>query len=196
VTGWTATSRRVRDEIGQEARFRHSVGVARTADRLAQAHGLDAGRARVAGLLHDLARLWPKERLLAEARRRALMLDAFDVAHPVVIHAPLSAELAREGYGVRDEQILDAIRKHTLGEARMSGLDTVLYLADALEPGRSYEGRAAMLDLAMRDLAEGMRAVLRSTLSHHASHGLTLSPRTLACARAFGVTVPKEILHA
>ena len=160
------------------------------------AHGLDTRRARTAGLLHDLARLWPKDRLLAEARRRHLALDAFELAHPVVIHAPLGAELARERFGVRDSSVLDAIRKHTLGDAHMAPLDAVIYLADALEPWRAYDGRAAMLETALRDLDAGMRAVLRSTLTHHAARGLTPSPKTLACARAYGVAVPEELLHA
>ncbi|TAM91905.1 HD domain-containing protein [bacterium] len=186
----------VREEIGQEARYRHSIGVARTAERLAMAHGLEARRARIAGLLHDLARLWPKDRLLAEAHRRRLALDDFDMAHPVVIHAPLSAELARERFGVRDDGVLGAIRKHTLGEAHMNPLDVVIYLADALEPWRAYDGRAAILDTALRDLDAGMRAVLESTLRHHAARGLTPAPKTLACARAYGVAIPKELLYA
>ncbi|MDE2571916.1 MAG: bis(5'-nucleosyl)-tetraphosphatase (symmetrical) YqeK [bacterium] len=196
MTEWIATCRRVREEIGQEARYRHSIGVARTAERLAMAHGAKAVSARTAGVLHDLARLWSKERLLDEARRRGIALDAFDVAHPVVIHAPLSAALAAERFGVRDAEVLDAIRKHTLGAAGMSRLDEVLFLADALEPGRRYDGRAAMLDLALQDLRGGMRAVLKSTLRHHADRNLTISPRTLACARAYGVAIPKELLHA
>lgn len=196
MTAWNATSRRIREEIGQRARYRHSVCVARTAELLAMAHGVDVSAARTAGILHDLARLWPKERLLEEARRRGLPLDAFDLANPVVIHAPMSAELAVERFGVRDPRILDAIRKHTLGDATMTPLDVVVYLADALEPGRTFDGRAEMLDLAKRDLAAGMRAVLQSTLAYYAARGYTPSPKTLACAHAFGLALPKEQLHA
>lgn len=193
---WRSTTRRVREEIGQEARYRHSIGVARTAERLAMAHGLDTRRARLAGLFHDLARLWSRDRLVAEARRRHLTLDAFALVYPVVIHAPLGAELARERFDIRDEGVLDAIRKHTLGDAHMTPLDVVIYLADALEPWRAYDGRAAMLETALRDLGAGMRAVLESTLAHHAARGLTPSPKTLACARAYGIAIPEELLHA
>ncbi|TAM56589.1 HD domain-containing protein [bacterium] len=196
VRAWTATARRVREEIGQEARYRHSIGVARTAERLAIAHGLSARRARTAGLLHDLARLWSKDRLLLEARRRKLPIDAFDLAHPVVIHAPVGAELARERFGVTDAGILSAIQKHTLGAAEMADLDAVLYIADAVEPGRVYDGRAAMLETALQDLDAGMRAVLESTLARNAERGLTPSPKTLACARAYGAVIPEELLHA
>lgn len=196
MTDWIATRRRVRREIGGEDRYRHTVRVARTAERLARAHGVDAASARSAALLHDLTRLWSKERLLREAHGRGLALDAFELAHPVVIHAPLSAELARELFGVAEPAVLSAIRKHTLGDGEMTPLDMVIYLADALEPGRSYAGRAQMLELALSDLAAGMRVALESTLVHLASRNLTPAPKTLACARAFGAAIPKELLHA
>ena len=57
-------ARRVREHLGQRHRWAHTLGVARVAERLAAAHGIDTRRARIAGLLHDLARLYPGERLL------------------------------------------------------------------------------------------------------------------------------------
>jgi len=43
------------------------------AEALAVAHRIDARRARIAGLLHDLARLYPGERLLRESAERRLI---------------------------------------------------------------------------------------------------------------------------
>ena len=103
--------------------------------------------------MHDLARLYPGERLLRECAERGLAIDDFERANPVVLHARLGAELARDEFGVTDEAILSAIRKHTLAAATMSPLDEILYLADGLEPGRDYVGRADILALAFDDLA-------------------------------------------
>lgn len=178
--------RRVRRELGQDHRYAHSLRVARFAERLARLHGEDPGRAREAGLYHDLARLFSADRLVAECTARALPIDDFERVHPVVLHARLGAELAREFYGVTDEAILSAIRKHTVAAAEMSRLDTILYLADGLEPGRDFEERSALAELAEHDLAAAMQAVLGSTMRFLAGRGLATAPQTLAAAQAFG----------
>jgi len=178
-------ARHVRDELGQTRRFAHVLRVARFAERLAFAHAQDAERARLAGLYHDLARLYSAERLIAECRARALPIDAFELANPIVLHARLGAEIARERFGVVDEAILSAIRKHTLADARMSRLDVILYLADGLEPGRAYAQRAAYAAVALRDLDAAMREVLGSTIAYLRSRKLAIAPQTLAAQRFF-----------
>ncbi len=174
------TARRVREHLAQEHRFAHTLGVARTAERLAAAHGEDTARARTAGLLHDLARLYSSERLLAECSARGMAIDAFERENPIVLHARLGAELARDDFGIDDEAILSAIRKHTVAAATMSPLDAILYLADGLEPGRDFAERAGLLDLAFRDLDAAMAATIENSLDYLRSRGLTAAPQTLA----------------
>jgi predicted HD superfamily hydrolase involved in NAD metabolism len=116
-----------------------------------------------------------------------LSIDTFERANPIVLHARLGAELAREEYGVADPAVLSAIAKHTVAAAEMSRLDVILYLADGLEPGRDYAERAAFADLALRDLDAAMQAVLGSTLTYLLHRGLEPAPQMLAAARAFGV---------
>ncbi len=179
------TARRVREHLAQEHRFAHTLGVARTAERLAAAHGEDTARARTAGLLHDLARLYSSERLLAECSARGMAIDAFERENPIVLHARLGAELARDDFGIDDEAILSAIRKHTVAAATMSPLDAVLYLADGLEPGRDFADRAGFLDLAFRDLDAAMRSVLTASLAYLRARDLTAAPQTLAALATY-----------
>jgi predicted HD superfamily hydrolase involved in NAD metabolism len=180
-------ARAVRDEVGQRHRAGHIVRVARMAERLAVAHGVDPLRARLAGMLHDLARLYSAERLLRECAQRGMAIDAFERANPVVLHARLGAELARERFGIDDEGVLSAIRKHTLADAVMSPLDAVVYLADGLEPGRDFADRAELAALAFRDLDAAMRAVLASSIAYLRARGLAVSPHTIAAARRYDV---------
>ncbi len=186
------TARAVRAHLGQHHRIAHTLRVARLAARLARAHGVDPGRARLAGLLHDLARLWSNERLLRACAERGLAVDAFERANPVVLHARLGAELAREAFGVTDEGVLAAIRKHTLGDPEMTPLDAVVYLADGLEPGRDFAERAALAELAARDLDGALRAVLASSLEYLRGRGLAAAPQTLAAARTYGIDAARE----
>lgn len=177
----------VRTHIGQKHRYQHTVRVARCADVLAQRHGLDARKARLAGMLHDLARLYPGPRLISECELRSMPISPFERANPVVLHARLGASIAQEAFGVHDPEVLSAIEMHTLGGESMSPLDCVVYLADGLEPGREYSGRHELWDLANRDLAAGMHGVLQSTLRHLARKGIPIAPQTLGAARQFGV---------
>jgi predicted HD superfamily hydrolase involved in NAD metabolism len=162
------------------------------AERLAHVHGADPFRARLAGMLHDLARLYSAERLLRECAERGMPVDAFERSHPVVLHARLGAELARERFGVDDPDVLSAIRKHTLADAVMGPLDKVIYLADGLEPGRDFADRAALAALALRDLDAAMRAVLASSVAYLRARDLTVAPQTLAAAEHFGAIAYAE----
>ena len=177
----------MRAHLDQDHRYRHSVRVARCADLLAQRHGLDAGKARLAGMLHDLARLFPESRLLTECRARGMPIDDFERANPTVLHARLGAALAREAFGVADPAVLSAIAKHTTAAGTMSALDCAVYLADSLEPGRNFEGRDELWRLATRDLRAGMRAALLHVTAHLAKKRTPIAPQTFAAARAFGL---------
>lgn len=176
---------KVESHLGQRHRFEHSVRVARCADVLAQRHGVSANKARIAGLLHDLARLYTPEQLLRESEARGFAIAPHERAHPILLHARLGAAIAREQFGVHDAEVLSAIEKHTTAAADMSPLDCVVYLADSLEPKRSFAERAELWDLAMEHLDDAMHQVLLLTLRHHARGARLPAPETLAAIARF-----------
>ena len=180
-------AQRVRSQIGQQHRYAHSVRVARCADVLAQRHGVDARKARTAGMLHDLARLYDAQRLLDECEARGMTIGAFERAHPMLLHARLGAALAAELFEVRDAGILSAIEKHTTGAGEMTPLDCAVYLADSLEPARSFAERRDLWELALRDMHAATRDVLLLSIRHYAAKGKPLAPPTAAAARTFGI---------
>ena len=155
---------------------------------LAQKHGVDSGKARVAGMLHDLARLYSNARLVDECEMRSMPIGEFERANPVVLHAPLGARIAQEAFGVRDREILSAIEKHTVAAAIMTPLDCIVYLADGLEPGREFRERADLWELATRDLHAAMRQTIKHSLEYLERKGLPVAPQTMAAARTFGLT--------
>ncbi|HEY1866753.1 MAG TPA: bis(5'-nucleosyl)-tetraphosphatase (symmetrical) YqeK [Candidatus Cybelea sp.] len=165
---FTELAERVREQIGQEHRYAHSVRVARCAEILAMRHGVNARQARIAGMLHDLARLYGAERLIAESQARGFTISAAERDHPTLLHARLGAALARERFGIEDPEVLSAIEKHTLGADEMSPLDCVVFLADSLEPNRSFAERKELWELALRDLRAATRETMRLGNVHHA----------------------------
>ncbi len=159
--------------------------VARCADILAQIHGLNTRKARLAGMLHDLARLYPARRLIGECELRGMTIDPFERANPIVLHARLGASIAQESFGVHDPEVLSAIRKHTVAAADMSPLDCVVYLADGLEPGRKYAERGKLWRLACADLRAAMGATIAHTLGYLEHQGLPAAPQTVAAAKTY-----------
>ncbi|PMB04592.1 phosphohydrolase, partial [Fischerella thermalis CCMEE 5273] len=93
-------------------------------------------KAATAGLMHDLAKYFPSKKLLQMAELAGLEIDEVMVASPHLLHADVSAIIARESFGVQDEEVLQAIANHTLGRPGMSPLSCIVFLADTLEPGR------------------------------------------------------------
>jgi predicted HD superfamily hydrolase involved in NAD metabolism len=117
-------------------RIQHILGVEQMSVELAAHYHLDVEKARQAGLMHDLAKYFKPQRLLAMAEAEGLPLDEVDIAAPHLLHADVGAIVARDEFSVTDEEILQAIADHTLGRPGMGQLSCIVFLADTLEPGR------------------------------------------------------------
>ena len=159
------------------SRFRHTMGVADTAAELAQLNGLPAGRAYIAGLLHDCAKNLSDGELLALAEKSGA--DADEVAVLPVLHAPVGAYVAEKRYGVRDRSVLSAIRRHTIGAENMSLLDAIVYVADMIEPGRKYfDGLDGARAMARKDVMRAAALCGRLTRSFNNGKGARMHPVT------------------
>lgn len=137
-------------------RFVHSAHTAVTAYKLAKAYGLDAGKAVVAGLVHDCAKEVPESVL-----KSVYGIDVpKEVAamHPNIRHAPLGALLAAKLFNIRDPEIISAVRHHTVGNGNMTPLEKLIFVADYIEPTRGYPDTPAMYGLAFRDIDEAAEA--------------------------------------
>jgi nicotinate-nucleotide adenylyltransferase len=174
--------KRLRETL-KSARFEHTLNVAALAESLARRHGEDPDRARLAGLLHDAGRRFSPPLLAEYVRRRRLQVPARELTaalEPMLLHAHVSADLARREWGVADEGILSAVRKHTLGDVVMSRLDQVVYVADACSLDRGHPGAAETRALAFADLDAAFERCLAEKLAHALSRRAWLHPLTIA----------------
>jgi nicotinate-nucleotide adenylyltransferase len=164
-------------------RFEHSLNVAALADALARRHGEDAAKARLAGLLHDAGRRFPPPLMAEYAVKRRLRVPERDLTaalEPMLLHAHISEDLARREFGISDEAVLSAIRKHTLGDPRMSALDKIVYVADACSADRRHPGVAETRALAFGDLDAAFERCLAEKLSHALARRAWLHPLSIA----------------
>ena len=114
-----------------EERYEHSLGVAECAEHLAEKFGLDKEKAYYTGLLHDCAKCMPETELLALLK--TLNPVEGELCNPKTYHAPVGAYVAQKDFGVQDEEILSAIRWHTLGKINMTDFEKIIFLADKIE---------------------------------------------------------------
>jgi predicted HD superfamily hydrolase involved in NAD metabolism len=162
-----------------DSRYEHSLRVADTAERLARAHDLDAGRARLAALMHDSAREIGPDTFLKLADDWNLPVGEAEQQSPKLLHAPVAAEVARRELGIDDEEVLEAVRAHTTGKPGMGPLALVLYVADKIEPARDYPSVGRLRDLATEDLHTAALESLRRAIAHNEARGKATHPASI-----------------
>lgn len=116
-----------------EERYIHTLGTAQKAAQLAKKYALDEEKAYIAGLLHDCAKCFDNEKLLSIIKEH-LQVEECEMLNYKTLHAPVSAYIAQTEFGVEDDEILSAIRWHTLGKLEMSDFEKIIFLADKIEP--------------------------------------------------------------
>ena len=149
-------------QILKPSRYRHTLGVMDTAVLLSACYGVSAEKARLAGLLHDCA------------KESASALE----------HGPVGARLAKEVYGVEDEEVLSAIFYHTTGRPGMLPLEQIIFVADYIEPCRDGRMPAERLRLlrktAFADLDKTVVMILEDTFDFLKSRKIGIDKRSIA----------------
>jgi len=147
-----------------EKRYVHTLGVAESAVELADRYGADVKKAELAAIFHDYAKFRPKEEMKQIIMEQNITNDLLDY-HSELWHAPVGAYLVEQEAGVTDQEILDAIAYHTSGRIGMTLLDKIVYLADYIEPGRSFPGVEEVRKLAEQNLDAAVIQAVRNTIN-------------------------------
>ena len=177
-------------------RYEHTLGVEFTCTALAMRYGCDLDKAELSGLLHDCAKRYDNPTMLKKCRERGIAVTAQEEQDPSLLHAKLGAWMAKEKYGIDDEEILSAIRCHTTGKPNMTLLDKILYVADYIEPRRYKADRLPeMRKLAFLDLDRACLEIMDSILSYLESTGCSIDPMTEAACGSMRQVVNVKMLN-
>ncbi len=152
-------------------RYIHSLHVANLARELAERFGEDIDKAYLAGILHDCAKNIPYEDSIKLCEEFKIELNAVEKKNPVLVHAPLGAEIAKRDFGVLDLDIYNAIKNHTVGRSGMSKLEKIIYVSDVTEKSRSFDGVEKIREALLRDLDKAVLMSLEYSLRFNLKRG-------------------------
>lgn len=169
--------------ILRRKRLLHTLNTGILSAHYALIHGADVSKALIAGELHDCAKELPEDeqRKMAQERCGDLFTDF------KLLHSPAGATMAKEKFGIDDEEILDAITYHTTGRGDMPDLDRIVYLADKVEPSRTYADLTEMRKVAEYDLEAAVRLCLGAVIDKFRKQERQNHPLTEDLARDLGI---------
>ena len=158
-----------------EKRRGHIARVATLMERWARELRVPEAEARAwhdAAVWHDALRDAPEDALRAIVPREDFMAE--------MLHGPAAA-VRLELEGETRDDVLEAVRWHTVGSAQWRRLGRALFMADFLEPGRSFAraDRAFLAAHVASDFDAVFRQVVRMRIEHAVREGHTLFPETV-----------------
>ena len=168
------------------ARYAHSMGVSQAAEQLARIYGADENDAAVAGLLHDWDKALSVEDLQGIAKEHTSVPDSVCEDIPEVLHAYTAPYSLRKEFPELSDEILQAIERHTCAAPEMSDLDMVVFVADIIEPGRTFSDVGPLRDAVGRvSLEELFYLTFKSTLVYLLEDDKTIHPDSLSIWNAW-----------
>ena len=158
-------------------RVAHVLGCRDTAVALAKRWGADVTDAARAGILHDITKALDGPLQLTVCAEYGKILGEFSRKYPRTLHALTGSMVAERIFG-ENEAVVSAIRSHTTGKADMNLLETIIYVADYMEPNRSFPGVEQLRELAFSNLTAALKLGLEMTLEHLKEQGNEVSPES------------------
>ncbi|HEL1732762.1 TPA: bis(5'-nucleosyl)-tetraphosphatase (symmetrical) YqeK [Streptococcus suis] len=159
-------------------RFQHVLGVEQEALALAEQYGCDPKKASLAALLHDYAKEVEDQVFQNLIAKYDLDKDLLNWDNNIW-HGVVGAYKIAEDFGLEDEEIFQAIQRHTVGAGQMTLLDKVLYVADYIEPNRDFPGVDEARRIARESLDKAVAYETAQTISYLAKKGIPIYPQTL-----------------
>ncbi|NME82170.1 bis(5'-nucleosyl)-tetraphosphatase (symmetrical) YqeK [Clostridium sp. SM-530-WT-3G] len=161
------------------SRYEHTLGVAETAKKLAKLNNVDEKKAEVAGLSHDVAKNLSKEEMLKIIKENNIKLSLVEENNMNLWHSIIAPIVAKGKLNIYDEEILESLRWHTTGKENMSKLEKIIYIADMIEPSRSFEGLEEIRKATFENLDKGVYVGLTHSIRFLVDKDLLLDENTI-----------------
>jgi nicotinate-nucleotide adenylyltransferase len=164
------------------SRVNHVLGCREAAVALARRWGADETDAARAALLHDITKAFDGPLQLTLARSYGMILDDFSVRNAKTLHALTGSWVAERIFG-ETKAVVSAIASHTTGKPGMNLLETIIYVADYMEPNRDFPGVEELRRCAYEDIYGALELGLNMTITHLQEQGREVSPESAQTLR-------------
>ncbi|MBQ8320740.1 MAG: bis(5'-nucleosyl)-tetraphosphatase (symmetrical) YqeK [Clostridia bacterium] len=189
----------VKDKLSPR-RYNHTLGVERAAAMIAEKCAKEPiSEIRAAALLHDITKEFSHEEQLVLIEKYQIKVTESDLMSPETLHALTASPYIIENYPhFADELVLSAISCHTVGRPDMDVAEAIIFVADFIEEGRTYDVSVRLREKLYSELDKSGSilnmvlalccAVIESitcTVSHLEEQSMFVHPVTLLTRDAF-----------
>ena len=152
-------------DILSEKRYTHSVGVMEMAAKLAEIYGADVETAKLAGILHDIAKEMSSEEKLKYVKENNIIINEVERINTPILHGKIGADIAKKKYGI-NEQVQRAIEYHTTTNPNMDLISKIVYVSDKIELNRKSEDYDIKYEreLALKDIDKTIIYIIDSNI--------------------------------
>lgn len=162
-------------------RYNHVMRTLDMGEKLGKKNNAKLYDIRVALLFHDILKdesLEKQKELIRNPEGKKLMesLNIDEDMKVNILHGFAGAEYAKKGYNIENEDILNAIRYHTIGRENMSLLEKIVYLADGIEVGRKFSGVEEIRKMAYKDLNLGILMEINKKIEYLKKNNKKIHP--------------------
>lgn len=164
-------------------RYLHSLSVAKLAYEIAEKNNLpNLGDYFLAGLIHDIGKDVP---ILKQKEIVETFYKEYSGVEPKIYHQFVGEYLAKNDFGIKNPNILNAIKYHTTGRAGMSELEIVVYSADKIEPTRGFDSKW-LINAIEVNLYKGFSTILKDNIRYFQANDIDYNNElTKACMKEF-----------
>lgn len=150
---------RLEKEGLSERRINHCIEVANISKQIASSHSEDFQmKAYCAGLYHDIAKEIPIDKQIHYSKE---LLNYNDFPSWKVIHGPLGEYIMKRKYLFKDEDILNAVKFHTIPRSNPTLLEKIVFCADKISSRKHRETNYELIDLCISNLDEGYKTIFK-----------------------------------
>jgi len=151
-------------------RYSHTLRVEKIAKKLAEIFLPDlVGEIRAAALLHDIAKELTDEENSSLIKEYKISVSEESMNTEPALHSFAAVAVIKRDFPVyATENILSAVYNHTLGSPSMSLFDEIIFIADYIEEGRTFESCTKVREELFEELAS-MKSNEERIISLHKS---------------------------
>ena len=140
------------------------------AEEQARFNGLDSKKARLIGIVHDIAKQMKPSEIEEYISKYNVELDEIEKSNTELIHEKIGADISKRKYNF-DDQMVEAVKYHTTGHPNMDMMAKIIFIADKIEENRNYEGVEEKRQLAFLNIDKAIIETIEYTTKDSINRG-------------------------